>query len=337
MTNDVEESRIINSRKIADHFRASAFLIADGVMPSGKQRGYILRRLIRKLLSSSLSLNIKIDDKSYYQELADSLIKIYDGYYPELDESKDKVVEILFLESQKYLKAVDNGKKEWQKLLSKSKDYSASELALKIWDLYQSNGVPFEVSESILAEHNLTFDKKQLDDLIIEHQQKSQQSSGVQFKSGLLEENQKTKKLHTLTHILHQSLREYFGDGVRQMGSAITTEKARFDFSYDKEITDNDLAKLTEIVQFKINQNLQMTNQIMTPEDAKKYGAIGLFGEKYGEVVTVYSLVDQDGKVYSKEFCGGPHINNTSEIGKFVIIKQKSIGQGLKRIEFDVA
>lgn len=327
--------KIINSRKIADHFRASSFLIADGVMPSGKQRGYILRRLMRRFLSSSLSLSIKIDDKTYFEELMDSLITIYDGYYPELDESKEKIVEIFFQESTKYLKAVDNGKKEWQRLLSKTKDYLPEELALKIWDLYQSSGVPFEVSESILEENELNFDKERLESLILEHQQKSQVSSAGQFKSGLLEENQKTRILHTLTHILHQSLREYFGEDVNQMGSAITSEKARFDFSHNGEITPNDITQISEIVQGKIDKKLQMKVAQMSPSEAKNSGAIGLFGEKYGEIVSVYSLTDENGKVYSREFCGGPHIQNTSEIGKFVIIKQKSIGQGLKRLEFD--
>jgi alanyl-tRNA synthetase len=201
--------------------------------------------------------------------------------------------------------------------------------------LYQSSGVPFEVSESILEENELNFDKERLESLILEHQQKSQVSSAGQFKSGLLEENQKTRILHTLTHILHQSLREYFGEDVNQMGSAITSEKARFDFSHNGEITPNDITQISEIVQGKIDKKLQMKVAQMSPSEAKNSGAIGLFGEKYGEIVSVYSLTDENGKVYSREFCGGPHIQNTSEIGKFVIIKQKSIGQGLKRLEFD--
>jgi alanyl-tRNA synthetase len=210
-------------------------------------------------------------------------------------------------------------------------------LAQKTFDLYQTHGVPIEVSESILAEKQLELDKDYLNSLIENHQKLSQQSSSGQFKSGLGNDSDKTRKLHTTTHILHQVLRDVFGDEVKQMGSAITDEKARFDFSLDsKELTDEKLEMIKQTIQDVIDKNLIMKKIETTEKKAREMGAIGLFGEKYSDNVNIYILEDEKGKIYSKEFCGGPHIENTSQIGTFNIIKKKSIGSNLSRIEFNV-
>jgi alanyl-tRNA synthetase len=217
-----------------------------------------------------------------------------------------------------------------------TQELSPQFLAQKTWDLYQTHGVPIEVSEDILQNQGLNLDFKLLNELINQHQKLSQTTSAGQFKSGLGSDSYKAKKLHTTTHILHSVLREIFGKEVKQMGSSITDNKARFDFSLDKKIETQDLENIAKKVQEIINLNLQMQAKEMTPIEAQNLGAIGLFGEKYGQIVTVYTLENEKGQVYSREFCGGPHINNTSEIGKFVILKQKSIGQNLRRLEFDV-
>lgn len=209
-------------------------------------------------------------------------------------------------------------------------------LAEKTWDLYQTHGVPIEVSLDILAEHNLQIDKTRLEELINQHQKLSQSVCQGQFKSGLASDTDKTRKLHTVTHILHQVLRDLFGETVKQIGSAITDQKARFDFTLESKLESTDLALIQEKVQAVIDLNLEMKKLEMTEKEAREFGAIGLFGEKYGHVVTVYVLQDTQGKIYSKEFCCGPHVNNTREIGKFKILKQKSVGQGLKRLEFDL-
>lgn len=209
-------------------------------------------------------------------------------------------------------------------------------LAQKTWDLYQTHGVPIEVSKDIIEKHGLTLDNVELNKLIQDHQKLSQNTSGAQFKSGLGEDTEKTRKLHTTTHILHKVLRDLYGNSVHQTGSAITAEKARFDFSLDKKLDESDLEKITQDVQNIINLNLDMVKNETTEKEAREMGAIGLFGEKYGENVSVYKLVDKDGKIYSLEFCGGPHIKQSKEIGIFKIIKQKSVGQGLRRLEFDV-
>lgn len=209
-------------------------------------------------------------------------------------------------------------------------------LAEKTWDLYQTHGVPIEVSEDILESHGLELDQKYLQTLIHQHQELSKTTSADQFKSGLDQDSAKTRRLHTATHILHQALRDLFGNEVKQMGSAITNQKARFDFSFDRKLTESELIQLQNKIQAVINTHASMHRVEMDLDEAKKLNAIGLFGEKYGEIVTIYTLKTPDGKILSREFCGGPHIENTDEIGNFIILKQKSIGQNIKRLEFDV-
>lgn len=209
-------------------------------------------------------------------------------------------------------------------------------LAQKTWDLYQTHGVPIEVSEDLLEKNNLELDRNLLEKLIEEHQKLSQTTSKGQFKSGLGEDTQKTRKLHTLTHILHQVLRTNLDQNIRQVGSSITNEKARFDFSFERRLEENELEEIRQKVQEIIDKKLKMQILETTPQTAQELGAIGLFGEKYGETVTIYTLADNDGTVYSREFCTGPHVQNSSEIGIFKILKQKSLGQNAKRIEFDI-
>lgn len=326
---------------IADHIRAACFMMADGIAPSGKQRGYVLRRLIRRSLSAANQLGIDISNKEYFEDLVGSIVDIYDGVYSEILESKDVIVESLYLESQKYLKAMQVGQKEWAKIFEKGlQNYLKGEeegvfLSKKVWDLYQTHGVPVEVSEDILVKKGVVFDQECLESLIEEHQKKSQSTSAGQFKSGLGEDSEKTRRLHTATHLLHRALRNLFGDTVKQVGSAITSEKARFDFTLDRRLDESELNTIQEWIQSTIDKAVKVGSQQMSPEEAKKLGAVGLFGEKYGDIVTVYTVGDGE-EVYSREFCGGPHVENTSEIGKFKIIKQKSVGQGKKRLEFNV-
>ncbi len=209
-------------------------------------------------------------------------------------------------------------------------------LAEKTWDLYQTHGVPIEVSEDILEAKGFSIDKGYLDQLVEEHQKLSQSKSTGQFKSGLGENTDKTRRLHTVTHILHKVLRDNFGQDVKQTGSAITNEKARFDFTFNRRLEEDELEKIQIQVQEIINKNLNMQKVETTESEARKLGAIGLFGEKYGDIVTIYTLADDSGEVYSREFCGGPHVDNSKQIGNFKIIKQKSVGAGVKRIEYNV-
>jgi alanyl-tRNA synthetase len=328
---------------IADHFRTSAFIIADGVQPSGKQRGYVLRRLIRRMLMASYKLDIDISNPNYFKELLETVVQTYKLAYPEILENQEQILTTFKTESQKFIKSIDTGTKEWQKYFKEVKKQSSAnfnqpgELALTSWNFYQTHGVPVEISQEIVEQMGYSVDIAELNRLIEEHQKLSQTTSAGQFKSGLGEDTSKTRRLHTATHILHQVLRDIFGNEVKQMGSQITPEKARFDISLEHNIDQNQIEQIQTEVQKVINLNLEMEKIETSPQNAKELGAIGLFGEKYGDIVSVYTLQDKiQNKVYSREFCGGPHIQNSSEIGQFKLLKVKSIGQGLKRLEFDV-
>lgn len=339
---------------IADHIRTACFVVNDGVYPAPKGRGYILRRLIRRSLRSSLALGIDISGDSgnaYFRELINQVVLSYKGVYDFEDGALERILEILSQESIKYQKAIVTGEREWQKVIKKQVDQQPSDefLARTTWDFYQSHGVPLELSESILENAGFSLDTDLLNAMITKHQEVSNTTEKGEFKSGLMGDSAKMIAMHTLTHILHQVLIEVgneMGAGaVRQMGSSITEEKARFDFSFStlknksEELVvenDMDLLKLEGRVNKIIGLGLKMSMQEMTPEEAKASGAIGLFGEKYGAKVTVYTLEDEDGKVYSREFCTGPHVNNTSTIKAIKILKLKSLGSGVKRIEFDV-
>lgn len=315
---------------IADHFRASTMMINDGVLPSGKHRGYILRRLIRRLLASSLALNIDITDKEYYSELLEAVARMYKNVYTIEETTKELVINIFLQESTKYKRAIQTGQREWAKILNSK---NQEDYAKKTWDMYQSLGVPLELSESILEENLTPLDLTALNLLIENHQQLSNNNSLEQFKSGLGENTKKTQAMHTTTHILHRVLKDLYGQDIRQMGSSIMSAKARFDFNTNTEL---DQEIITNKVQDIIDKDLKMVAYQMTQVEAKALGAIGLFGEKYGETVTIYKLEDTQGQTYSIEFCSGPHIDKTSQIGKFSILKTKSLGQGVKRIEFDL-
>lgn len=214
-------------------------------------------------------------------------------------------------------------------------------LAEKTFDLYQTFGVPIEVSEQILEEKGLELDRSYLHSLIEGHQKLSQQASQGQFKSGLGQDNAKTRALHTTTHILHSVLRKIWGESLRQMGSAILEDKARFDINLEAgELGEEKIKEIEDRVQKIIDKDLIMQRVETSQEEAKNMGAIGLFGEKYGDVVSVYQLKEKEGEnVYSVEFCAGPHIQSSKDIqdlGNFKILRKKSIGQGLVRLEFDL-
>ena len=325
---------------IADHLRASYFLIADGVKPANKQQGYVLRRLLRRSFSAATRLEIDLNQESFFAELLNAVKQSYQDAYPELVKSYDLALSLILTEAGKYHKAIARGKKEWGKILARQNAATDSTtqatLAKTAFDLYQTHGVPLELSRDILEEAGYKVDEATLEGEITKHQEKSKQDASESFKGGLATHNARTTAMHTATHLLHQKLREMFGSEVKQMGSAIKSEKARFDFTFDRRLNEEEVEKLTQEVQSLIDAALTVEKAEMSPDEARALGAIGLFGEKYGERVTVYTVQDATGKAYSREFCGGPHVENTRKIGKFEILKQKSVGQGVKRVEFTI-
>ena len=310
-------------RIIADHLRTAVFMIADGVQPSNKEAGYVLRRVIRRAIRQGKLLSI---ETNFTKIIAQSILDNQDNYagvYSELNQNTAKILELLENEEIKFRKTLNNGLKEIQKLIERHRAVSGSEA----FNLYQSFGFPVEMIEEELKRNNLTLDiiefnlKKQM------HQNLSQTLSAGKFKSGLADHSEIITKYHTATHLLHQSLRKILGPHVQQSGSNITRERLRFDFSHPDKLTDDQLSKVEAMVNDQIKSALPVTMETMKFVDAQKAGALAFFGTKYPETVSVYTM-----GIFSKEVCTGPHVTNTSLLGYFHITKEESAGSGKRRI-----
>ena len=279
-------------RIIADHIRASEALTGEGIIPSNKLQGYILRRLIRRAALKMRQLGVSVTD---------------------LDIS-----EVVGSEIGKFEKIIENGTN-----LAKNPN-------IKPFDLYQSYGIPLEITEEIFAESArkiTSADRKEFEEEFEKHKELSRTSSSGMFKGGLADSSEEVTKLHTATHLLHASLRKILGEGVSQKGSNITYERLRFDFSHPQKLTDEELTKVEDLINLQIEKKLPVSFEVVSLDEAVKSGALHFFAEKYGEEVKVYTIED-----FSREVCGGPHIKNTSEIGHVKIIKQEKVGSGLLRI-----
>lgn len=310
-------------RIIADHIKAAVFIIADGVEPSNKEAGYVLRRLIRRSIRQGKLLGI---ETNFISQVAQAVLENQDKYagtYPELNQNRDKILAILDTEENKFRKTLNKGLSEINKLIQKNKSVSGKQA----FTLYESFGFPVEMIEEELKKNNLSLDKKEFEKAKLEHQKKSQTLSAGKFKSGLADNSEIITKYHTATHLLHATLRKILGDHVQQSGSNITAERLRFDFSHDRKLTDDQVKKVEDLVNQKINQKIKVQKETMSFTEAQKQNALAFFGSKYPEIVSVFTIDD-----FSKEVCTGPHVKNTGELGKFKIIKQESAGSGKRRI-----
>lgn len=308
---------------IAEHMRAVIFLIADGVIPSKMDRGYVLRRVLRRIIRYCNKLNI---NKEQILNLAKQASDIYISEYPHLKNLK---LEIIEKEYDKFIMALKNGLDKFKEMIAVYKKQNKNIISGKdVFLLYESFGFPIELTKELALEQGLNIDEKGYEESFKKHKQISRVSMEKEFKGGLVDKSKETIKLHTATHLLHQTLKDVLGQHVNQRGSNITTKRLRFDFNYDKKLTKEQIEKVQEIVNNKIQQELPVKIEKMTFEQAKKSGAIALFEEKYDKEVTVYSIGD-----YSKEVCGGPHVKDTSELGKFKILKEKGIAEGIRRIK----
>ena len=314
-------------RIIADHLRTAVFIIADGVEPSNKEAGYVLRRVIRRSIRQGKLLGI---ETNFTKEVALAVIDNQDNYggtYPQLDQNKNKILEVLELEEIKFRKTLNNGLREIQKLIDRQKSVSGKEA----FDLYQSFGFPVEMIEEELQKNNLTLDHDQFNKFKTEHQQQSQTLSAGKFKSGLADHSEIITKYHTATHLLHAALRKILGTHVQQSGSNITSERLRFDFSHPEKLTEDQLSQVESMVNEQISKKLPVTRETMLFTEAQKQGALAFFGAKYPETVSVYTVGSKD-DYFSKEVCTGPHVENTGVLGNFKIIKEESAGSGKRRI-----
>jgi len=331
---------LASKRIIADHIRASAFLIADGIIPSNTDRGYILRRLIRRAIINTSDK--KLDEKRI-SVFIDTLINIYQKYYPELIAKKEYIKNILNEESSKFEQALSNGMKELEKIITVTMNSSTQIKELipdAVFTLYTTHGLPFEVIKEFALTKGLTIDELAFEKKVKEHQSLSRTGAEQKFKGGLSDANDPmVLRYHTATHLLHQALHDVLGDGIAQKGSNITPERLRFDFSYAVKMTDEQKKKVEDIINEKISQNIPMNQTTMPRAQAEQTGARHFFGEKYGEDISIYFIGDTLDTAYSKEFCGGPHVHNTSELagpeGKwhFKIQKEEAISQGIRRIK----
>ena len=324
---ELQKVDIIESRRIiAEHLRSSMMIISDGGRPSNIDRGYVLRRLIRRLIRHLNKLQIDLNELTNLIEINVENLK---EMYPDLEKNKDTIKSVIIEEKDKFVKTLAHGEREFEKEVKKLKEQNKETIpGTIVFRLYDTYGFPPEVTKELAQENGFKVDLKEFEELFKKHQEKSRQGAEHKFKGGLADQNEKTIAYHTATHLLHQALRTVLGDHVKQSGSNITEERLRFDFTHPQKMTKEEIQKVEDLVNEQIQRNLDVTCEEMSYEDAKKSGAIGLFTDKYGDKVKVYTIGD-----FSKEICGGPHVSNTKGMGTFKIKKEESSSSGIRRIK----
>jgi len=310
-------------RVVADHIRGAVFMIGDGVLPSNTDRGYFVRRLLRRAVRHADVLGMK---QGMFGELALPIIESYGDQYPELRRNENLMKETIQKEEARFRETLANGLKEFAKLSHKG--ISGKEA----FDLYQSYGFPFEVTLDLAREKGVAVDEKGFQDELKRHQEISRAGVEKKFRGGLADTKKETVRLHTAHHLLLAALRQVLGSHVHQRGSNITAERLRIDFSHPAKMTVKETKQVEDLVNQKIQEHLDMVRKEMPKEEAMKLGAEMEFGVKYGDVVSVYVAQDKEGNVFSKEFCGGPHVTNTGELGHFKIVKEEAVSAGIRRL-----
>ncbi len=314
-------------RIIADHLRTSVFILGDehGITPSNIGQGYILRRLIRRAVRHGRKLGIT---GFFLGKLAEMIITQYGEVYPELVKNSAKILGELPLEEERFLKTLQKGEQEFEKLLPnllKGKQrIIPGRIAFRLYDTY---GFPLEITEELASEHEFTVDREGFEQAFAKHQEASRAGAEKIFKGGLADHTELTTALHTATHLLHTALRKVLGDHVQQKGSNITADRLRFDFTHPEKMTDEEIREVERLVNDQIDRNLPITFEVMTVDEAMRQGALAFFGDKYEEQVKVYTIGD-----FSREVCGGPHVSSTGALGSFKITKEQSSSAGVRRI-----
>jgi len=315
---DKETTKVM--RIIADHIRTAVFIIADGVIPSNTEQGYVLRRLIRR----AVRYGKKLDITNFTTNVAGPVFEIFDNY-PKLNKNKKKILEELKKEEDKFLITLEKGLNRVKRFTSNKKQLSGKESFL----LYQSFGFPIEMIEEECKKQKIKFSITDFEKASKEHQELSRTATIGRFKSGLADSSEATTKLHTAAHLLLQALKIILKDSsIIQKGSNITAERLRLDFSFARKLTEEEIKKVEDLVNSQIQNSCEIIREEMSPEQARKKGACGIFDKKYGDKVFVYSIGN-----FSKEICAGPHVKNTCELGKLKIKKEESVGAGARRIK----
>jgi alanyl-tRNA synthetase len=311
------EENLTSTRIVADHIRASVFLISDGVIPSNSDRGYVLRKLIRRAVRHADKLGM---EPGALLQIAAVVIENYKTIYKNLTEKTDLIGAEISAEETKFRETLRHGLKEFEK-------------GMDAFTLFSSYGFPLELTLELAKEKGIEIDVKDFEEKFKKHQDLSRSGAEKKFKGGLADTSEMSVKYHTATHLLHQALHDVLGDGVQQKGSNITPERLRFDFSHGAKMTDEEKRRVEEIVNQKIHENLPVQNVVMPKPEALQTGARHFFGEKYGDDVSIYFVGKDLKTAYSKEFCGGPHVKNTGVLGKFKIQKEEASSQGVRRIK----
>lgn len=313
-------------RIIADHIRCSVFILGDqrGVTPSNVDQGYVLRRLIRRSVRYGKTLELPVGS---YSKIAEVIIEKYAHQYPELNKNRERIIRELNLEEERFARTLNQGLKEYTKAAAALKPGDCID-GLTAFHLYDTFGFPIEMTVELAQENNINVDTAGFEEAFKEHQAKSHAGAQQRFKGGLADQSEQTARLHTATHLLHSALRRVLGSQVAQKGSNITPERLRFDFSFERKMTPEEIKQVEELVNEAIKADAPIICEEMPLEQAKQSGAIGLFESKYGENVKVYTMGD-----FSKEICGGPHAHSTGELVSFKIKKEESSSAGVRRIK----
>ncbi len=328
----VTHENIRSERIVADHVRTAVFMIADGVTPSNTDRGYVLRRLIRRAVRHADTMGLHA---GFLQTLLPAIATVYAGVYDEIVEKSMHIATELENEEKKFRKTLDAGMREFEKMTHggtfayKSKKISGPQAFL----LFSTYGFPIELTTELAVEKGYVVDEVGFKDELAKHQVLSRSGSEQKFKGGLGSTGEMETKYHTATHLLHEALHRVLGNHVSQRGSNITTERLRFDFTHDTKMTDEEKQKVEEIVNEKINAELPVQKVLMKKDEALKTGALHFFGDKYGDEVSVYFVGNTMEDAFSKEFCGGPHVENTGVLGHFKIVKEEAVSAGVRRIK----
>lgn len=324
---ELQKNDIIESRRIvAEHLRSSMMIINDGGRPSNVDRGYILRRLLRRMTRHLNKLEVDLDK---IEEIIDTSIEALKELYPELTQNKEIIKNVIIEEKNKFMKTLKNGEREFEKVANRTRLQGNKVLDTEaVFNLYETYGFPPEMTEELAKEEGLKVDMSDYQKLFKAHQEKSRMGSEQKFKGGLASTGEMETKYHTATHLLNAALKVVLGDHVHQKGSNITAERMRFDFSHPSKMTDEEKKAVENLVNEYISQNIPVEKLEMKKEEAINMGAEAMFLDKYGDIVTVYKIGD-----VSLELCGGPHVENTGKLGHFKIKKEEASSSGVRRIK----
>lgn len=320
LSNQKYENNKKTMRVIADHIKAAVFIINDGVTSSNSEQGYVLRRLIRR----AIRFGKELDLQNFTTEIAEPIFEIYDDY----KLKKEIILEELKKEEDKFLNTLHSGLKKFKKLTKNTKKLSGKDAFL----LFQSFGFPIEMIIEECKKNEIKFNKKDFEEEEEKHKKLSQTASAGKFKSGLADNSEQTTRLHTAAHLLLAAIKKVLGENINQKGSNITPERLRFDFNFERKLTEEEKEKIEKLVNEEIKKEHKITKEEMSPKEAKEKGASGMFDSKYGEIVSVYTIGPEDSP-FSKEICTGPHVKNTKELGTFKIKKEQSSSAGIRRIK----